>query len=110
MSSSQLEEIKGIVRRWAENNPLVRAVYIYGSRATEKFAEDSDLDIAVEIDKGPGAENKLATWILESGLWETELQAQLSHKVHIEWYDENDTPTVKAGVENSGILLYSRGK
>ncbi|MBA7648375.1 hypothetical protein ES703_56161 [subsurface metagenome] len=104
-----LEEAKKILCKWASENKLVRKVYVYGSQVKGDFKASSDLDVAIEIDPEEGDTNALSTWICEGSNWKEKLKTLLPrHKVHLEWYDENETPTVRAGIEKSGVLAYSR--
>ena len=108
MAADEITEVTTVVSEWASQNPLVRKVSLYGSRVKGCYKSDSDLDIAVEIDKGLGDENKLATWITDGDKWKAELQTLLPYRVHLEWYDEEETERVRRAVESSGILVYSK--
>lgn len=106
---SKFERIKEILGRWGRGNKSIRKIYVYGSRARGDFNENSDLDIAIELDLSEGDENIEATWISEGKKLKKELQLLLpEYSVHLELYDEDKTPTVKTGIENSGKLVYSR--
>ena len=106
-----MEEVKKILCKWACENKVVRKVYMYGSRVKGDFKKSSDLDVAIEIDPEEGDTNVLATWICDKSKWEKELKLLLpGYKVHLEWYDKNETPKVRAGIENSGVLVYLRNK
>ncbi len=105
------QKIKEILRKWGRGNKSIRKVYIYGSFAKGKFTKNSDLDIAVVLDPSEGDTNALTTWICDKEKLEEELQLLLpEYKVHSEWYDGDgkETPNVKAGIMNSGILMYSK--
>jgi predicted nucleotidyltransferase len=104
-----LEEIKKILRGWASRNDAISKLYIYGSRVKGDFKKISDLDIAIEIDPRNGDTNELTTWICEGSNWEEELKSLIpKYKIHLEWCNEDETPTVKTGVDDSGVLIYSR--
>jgi len=105
-----LEIIKNILIDWVKNKPFIRKVYIYGSRAREDFREDSDLDIALEFDPVDGDENCLTTWCGEAEIWHEELQPHFPFKLQLEYYEGDQTPTVKSGVERSCVLVYEREK
>ena len=103
-----LEQIKIIVAEWAESESLVTKAYIYGSRAKGNYREDSDLDVAVEIEKQHGDTNVLTTWICEGGGLEKRLSAILPFKVQLENIEGAETPIVSSGVKSSSILVYER--
>jgi uncharacterized protein len=100
-------KIKEIIVEWAENEPLVKKVYIFGSRARHDYREDSDLDVAVEINKLPGDSNILATWMFESDKLKESLEPVLPYKLQLENYDGDNTPKVEAGINQSSILIYN---
>ena len=104
-----LEEVKKILRGWASGNSAVSKLYIYGSRVKGDFKKSSDLDVAVEIDPEEGDTNEFTTFICEKSNWVEELDLLLNLKVDLKWYNKNDKSSItRAGVENSGVLVYSR--
>lgn len=104
-----LEEAKKILRKWASENKLVRNVYVYGSQVKGDFKASSDLDVAVEIDPEEGDTNAFTTFICEKSNWVEELESLLNLKIDLKWYNKNDKSSItRAGVENSGVLVYSR--
>ena len=96
------------IKRWASKNPSIRKVWIYGSFISGNLHEGSDLDVAVEIEKEKGDTNKRTTWICEAQGWRDELQALLGFKLHLEWYDVDETPTVRKGIQSGSRLIYSK--
>lgn len=104
-----LEEVKKILRGWASGNSAVSKLYIYGSRVKGDFKKSSDLDVAVEIDPEEGDTNAFTTFICEKSNWVEELESLLNLKVDLKWYNKNDKSSItRVGVENSGVLVYSR--
>jgi hypothetical protein len=71
------------------------------------YRDDSDLDLAFEIDKAANDSNAFATWIFEKQRWEKDLAKIINLKLHLELLD-NDTPTVQAGVKSGSVVLYAR--
>jgi len=65
-----VENVKKRLCNWAGENPNILKVWIYGSRATGNFHEDSDLDVAIEIDPQDGNIDAHSYWIAH----ETELK------------------------------------
>lgn len=107
--SPNLEKTKKVLRTWAKQNKLVRKVYIYGSQAKAKANPESDIDVALEIDKEPNDENTLATWFCEKAKWYAELQPFIPHKLHLAWHDtEGSTPRITFGIQECSILIYHR--
>lgn len=102
--------IKENIKEWASSNPLVKRAYLYGSRAKGDHKEDSDIDIAIEIDTEKGDSNTLATWTCNAEKWRQELQPLLKYKLHLEWEALQETPKIKNGLDESSILLYERKK
>jgi predicted nucleotidyltransferase len=107
-----IDDVIKAIKMWATNNPHVRRVYIFGSRVKDNFREDSDLDIALDIDKSENDTNRLATWVYESKAWKQELQTLIpSFNIDLQWFDPNgSTKTVEAGIKNGSILVYERNK
>lgn len=48
----------------------------------------------------------MAAWICEAERLRDLLQGRLAQRLHLEWYDPVETPTVHAGIVESGILVY----
>lgn len=108
-----LEAIKAAVAAWGAGKPLVKRVFIFGSRARGDHRPDSDLDVAAELDpveiEGEDDSGGAATWMWEAQGWRGELQALFPFPVQLEQYLENgDAPTVLSGVERSSILVYEK--
>jgi predicted nucleotidyltransferase len=97
------------IARWAADNPEVRRVWVFGSRANDTYHTDSDIDIAVELEPVGDSEETLTRWIARSDLWESQLQSQVAPKVDLDWFDpDGNTPTVAAGLNEAKVLIYER--
>jgi len=110
-----LETVKRALRRWAAKNGAIQRVYLYGSRVKGDFNKSSDLDVAIALQPEQGHINGYAFWVLHGTELEQELQSLLTdYKVHLEYYDKNKVEMVKdivkAGIEENGIVVYSRDK
>jgi predicted nucleotidyltransferase len=104
-----LVDIAQVIRDWAIIHKNIRRGYIYGSWATGKANANSDIDIALEIDKEPNDTNLDATWIREKSMWCAELRSFLPYKLHLELLDATGgTPRVTCYVRASGILVFQR--
>jgi predicted nucleotidyltransferase len=99
-------EIKAI-NKWASSNPLVKRVHIFGSRASGKYHDDSDLDVAIEIVARKGDTNSFTTWISDSKRWVGELQPHIRYELDLERYDKKETPTVSQAIEDCSIIIYN---
>lgn len=97
-----------IIRKWASENELIQKAYIYGSFVKGKIHKNSDLDVAVEINKKMGDTDKSTTWICEGENWREQLQSQIRLKLHLEWYDIVETPKVHEGIQSGNCLIYER--
>lgn len=108
----EAEEIAKLLAQWARRHPLVMRVHIFGSRVRGDHRPDSDIDIAVELDptqfQGSDESGGRATWMFEKAAWKEELQALIPHKVQLERYHENQTPTVGRGLTQSSRLIYEK--
>lgn len=103
-------EMIPMLREWAKRTSCVNVVHLFGSRVRGDFRPDSDLDIALEISPKEGDENAFTTWISEAAKWCAEIQKYTPVKIQLEWLDRSGkTPTVLAGVHESGLMIYLRG-
>ncbi len=99
---------------WAVGKPLVRRVWLFGSRVRQDYRPDSDLDIAVELDiaaaDGSDESGGVATWMFESEGWKEQLQALSQYEVQLEHFLEGQTPTIKSALERSSRLVYKKSQ
>lgn len=105
------DETKRKIVNWAKNEPLVIKAYIFGSRARDDYTPESDLDVAVEIEKSPGDGNALGTWI---GVGE-EMEQRLSdavpeYKMDLQWSHEEFSKTVFNGIKRSSYVVYEKNE
>lgn len=104
-----IEAIKRIIADWASKEPLVKKVYIFGSRATNDYKEDSDIDIAVEIHRLPGEGSLTAAWMDVAEGYREQLSKLLPCPLHLHSLD-GDSPIVLEGAYRNGILVYDEPK
>ncbi len=109
-----LEDIKQKLVLWAEQKSFVKKLWIYGSRSSNDFRADSDLDIAIEID-GLRDETPYTSFFFEHKKWNEELNRIFPYKLHLAHYNpdvSNDLPpeegNVVKSVSQSNILVYTR--
>lgn len=110
-----LDEACAGLLRWAECNPMIRALAVFGSRAKGTARAESDLDIAVIVDyeniildPANARGEKLAEWLKRRPIWLSELKTVLCFdRVHLEELEsECESPTVWHGVNECHIPVY----
>jgi predicted nucleotidyltransferase len=101
-----IDDIKKVLRAWAQTQPLVKRAFIFGSRARGDFRSDSDLDVAIEIHLGADDSNILSTWIFEEDEMKENLQKLIPFKLQLELLDGQNTPRIFNAVKESGIIVY----
>ena len=103
------EDFRNYLTEWAESQPRVRRLWIFGSRAQGNARPDSDLDLAVEIEPVADSEETLPYWMTCSERWQSELQRRSEHPVDLDWFDpDGSTPRVARAIREGSILLYDR--
>jgi predicted nucleotidyltransferase len=103
-----IEDMAAAVAKWASTQPLVRKVYLFGSRARGTHRSDSDLDIAVEIFPLTGDSSPLATWIGESDRLEASIAGIVPVIIDLDWYGgEAETPLIHQALDRSSLVVYT---
>jgi predicted nucleotidyltransferase len=107
-----LPEIERVVSTWASGKPLVKRVYVFGSRVRGDHQPSSDIDIAVELDasvfQGSDDSGGRATWMFEVQDWREELKKLITLQVQLERYHPEQTPTIGKGLAHSSRLVYEK--
>lgn len=99
-----LEKAKPILRQWAEANPLIGELRIFGSYAKGTATPDSDLDVAVRVvRKLPGDTSVWVTALCECPRWGEELSRVLGVKVDMQ---DIVGEHVSQYVQNGSVLVY----
>ena len=104
-SVPDLESVKSILINWAEINPRIIRIYLFGSYITKVKNPPGDIDVAIEISNKDN-DIALGFWCHEGDRMERELSSLLNYKVDLEWFDETRTPTIKKGLEAGSIIIY----
>jgi predicted nucleotidyltransferase len=108
----QLPQIVSLLATWADSQPLVGRAWVFGSRARGEERDDSDVDIAVELDlsaaDGADESGGTATWMFECGSWESDLGSLLPFPVDLEQFMGAKTPTIKNAIKRSSVLAYQK--
>jgi predicted nucleotidyltransferase len=94
LSDHQVEAI----RAWAEGNPYVTQVRLFGSRAKGTARGDSDADLALTI-PGTKGETPLGILVGEKSGWERSLSIITGLQVRLELYDVESAPRLSPTAE-----------
>src|SRR5690348_6549573 len=104
MDRYQGREREALVQ-WAESNPRVRRVWVYGGDAPRNERRDTDLDVAIELAPAVDGDETLALWITNADKWHDELEECTGTTVDLEWFD----PETDGALDVSARLAYERG-
>jgi predicted nucleotidyltransferase len=107
MIKIDIEPIKQIIADWASKEPLVKRVYIFGSRTTNDNREDSDIDVAVEIHRLAGEKSITAAWMDVAEGYREQLCKLLPYPLHLL---DGDSLIILDGAYRNGILVYEEPK
>ena len=107
----KLGDIVCNLTEWAVEKPLVGRIYIFGSRVRGDHSDDSDLDIAIELDlaaaNGVDESGGIATWAFETRGWADELRQRLGLNIDLYQYLRDATwSNINKALEHSSILAY----
>ena len=104
--------IRSAIAEWAEDKPLVNRAWIFGSRVRGDHRDDSDIDVAVELDmhaiRGIDGSGGFATWSFESKTWTPELEAILGLAVDLQYYRTGETKIIQSALDRSSVLAYEK--
>ena len=110
-----VEEISAAVAVWSAGEPLVRRVYLFGSRAKRTSRPDSDADLAILHKTDPKVLSTCdpevshwLTWMDRGGSWGAALQARLSVRAHVQQIDRGSKKIVWPALKACRICLYKR--
>src|SRR3569623_35380 len=92
------------IQNWAASIPVIKRVWIFGSRARGTARPSSDLDIAVEHDTLRGDSNAFTTVIGEAENWR-HIQTRVGLTVDLESYLLGITQTIEAALNESSVLF-----
>ena len=101
------EQVRAI-QEWAKATRYVSEVRLYGSQATGRAADKSDIDLAITISGGRG-NTVPGIYVRFAGQWREELeQILVGSKVHLGLYNEveNATDTVRRSCDECSEKLF----
>jgi predicted nucleotidyltransferase len=97
------------LRSWAEGQRHVRRLWVFGSRLKGTQREDSDLDVAVEIDARGSDESAAVSWVGYRHECEQDLTGLTGFRVQLHPFDLADPASnVVAYVSCCAALVYAR--
>ncbi len=103
----EFHTVKSVLRKWVLCYPRITKIYLYGSYITKSKNPPDDIDIAIEIDSLDN-DTALGYWCSEGSKMEQQLEALIKYNVDLEWFDAQETPTVRRGLEAGCITIYER--
>jgi predicted nucleotidyltransferase len=89
---------------WARSEPLIAAVYLFGSRAKGCARIDSDIDLAYQTHPD-GSETSYTVAFFNGDVWRRQLQDLLPVPVDLQYADPADDRIVWPAVKEHGIRL-----
>src|ERR1700687_889149 len=100
-------DVRDTLTAWAEATPRIRRLWVFGSRTTDVYDPDSDIDIAVEIEPVGDSEETLTLWMVNSEKWQVQLRQQVNLEVDLEWFDpDRSTPKGPGALRETSVLIY----
>jgi uncharacterized protein len=100
-----LEALCSTLAERATQQPLLRRLWVYGSRVKGTHRPDSDLDIAFEIERLPDTSAVDEFRELTLPRWRSELGRLTGLPIHLE-PSVRDVTNVTGYLSDSGILIY----
>ncbi|MDD5546876.1 MAG: nucleotidyltransferase domain-containing protein [Candidatus Omnitrophica bacterium] len=103
-----IDSVKKILLEWVTRHPRITRIYLFGSYAAGRIGCPSDIDIAIEIEDKEG-DTAFGYWCSQGSKLQGQLTELLNYQVDLEWYDAEETPTVKKGLDVGNIVIYEKG-
>jgi predicted nucleotidyltransferase len=102
-----LDELALAVEGWAESEPLVRKVYLFGSRVRGTYRPDSDLDVAIELLTLPDEDDPGTTWQREAKRLRASIAGAAPVAIDLLWYGGAiESPCVHEGLQAGSLTIY----
>ena len=101
------------LRRWAVTEPLIRRVYLFGSRARGDYRADSDYDLAIFHRLDPEIATsasdhfsaRMFTWMEHEPRWQAVLASIVPGHVHLQQAGSDNSQVVWPSLKVSRIRL-----
>jgi len=103
---TELDAAVAAIKAWADNEPLISRVIIFGSRLRQTHRPDSDLDIAVSLASPEG--EMLLHWIDNKGRWERDLSLRVGLAVDLDFAQPALAPRVWGYLQSGCAEVYRR--
>lgn len=103
-------QLRGI-RDWAEAQPHILAVRLYGSRAKGTARPDSDIDLALTVVAKTSRlcdDDGYTAYFFSKDRWQNELSALTGLPVHVERYHAQTHPNVFRFCAELSVPLWQR--
>lgn len=102
-----IEGMAAVVAKWSSKQPLIRKVYLFGSRVRGTHKTSSDLDVAVEIFTMQGDSCPFTTWTCEVQRFKASIAGIVPVIIDLNWYGGPEkTPLIHAALEASSVVIY----
>lgn len=107
-----IEKLKSI----AKTDPVIKKIWIFGSRYKGNCRVDSDLDLAVEVEWIEGqklgvCENSAALWFVALPRFEKQFREVCCWQLDIQQYaGEIDTPAIHSYLLDASEMIYEKTK
>lgn len=108
LEKNNIKTLSTVVANWGAGYAVIKKIYFYGSRVKGTHYEDSDLDIAIELDLSCidfNKSNLLSFWIYNSRQWEEKLKKLTSMQVDLQLFEPGRSVRVCSG---PSILVYEK--
>lgn len=94
------------IRTWANAEPQIAAVYLFGSRLRHDFRDDSDLDLAILLSREPDFDPARPFWRCNHNRVERELAALVPVQVHLNVLHLTEWDDTTHYVRETGLAIF----
>ena len=92
--------------RLGDSEPLIKEIWVFGSRAKQTNRAKSDLDLAFIV-AGRDNDEAFSNWCFEGQAWEARLAEHIPVKLHLQ-PTFSDDGIVMPAVRDHGVKIYPR--
>jgi predicted nucleotidyltransferase len=94
------------IAQWAEQNPRIFEVRLFGSWAKGTARPGSDIDLAVAVISNERGNTALGIFCAFADKWQRQLVEKTGHHVSVQWYGP-ESPVYEF-LQTEGIVIWSR--